>query len=231
MRSTTSTLAFALLLAVAAPAAAEEGTNAAAEKGPVTDAAAQAEALDVADRLAAIGIAREDGAMILQAARLKASIPTRDVERSVTAGAAGEGAAEREGEGTDLSIDALLARAEALAQGDAAMLAMVADARVQAQSRGRTQGPGVSHTRVEAFATDYFTESFRGGEYAHVSIVGDGDTDLDLYIYDENGNEICAALGYTDRESCGFTPRWTGSFRIEVRNLGNIWNAYTIRTN
>jgi hypothetical protein len=96
---------------------------------------------------------------------------------------------------------------------------------------GRQGGPGRTVTRVHAFSTDVFEVRFVGGQPAGVSIRGDGDTDLDLYVYDENGNLIGRSTGLSDREIVTWTPRWTGTFRIEVRNLGSVYNQYSLVTN
>jgi hypothetical protein len=52
-----------------------------------------------------------------------------------------------------------------------------------------------------------FNETFRGGELAVVSIVGDGTTDLDLYVFDNNGNLVARAIGLTDLDSTLCLPR------------------------
>jgi len=82
--------------------------------------------------------------------------------------------------------------------------------------------------RVEAYSTDRFQVSFFGDQDAAVIISGDGDTDLDLYVYDENGNLIGSDTDSSDDCVVRFHPRWTGSFRIEVRNLGRVYNQYQI---
>lgn len=95
---------------------------------------------------------------------------------------------------------------------------------------GPTLGPGSGVRRVAANSTMIFNETFRGGELAVVSIAGDGDTDLDLYVFDNNGRLVARAIGLTDRETISFIPRLTSNFRIEVRNLGNVWNQFVIVT-
>jgi hypothetical protein len=82
--------------------------------------------------------------------------------------------------------------------------------------------------RVNARSTDVFRVNFRGGESAAVIISGDGDTDLDLYVYDENGNLIGSDTDSSDDCVVRFAPKWTGMFRIEVRNLGSVYNQYQI---
>lgn len=110
----------------------------------------------------------------------------------------------------------------------AMFVALAAVAAVGSVAAAPTSGTQSSTTTVRARATDVFRVQFVAGEMAAVSIAGDGDTDLDLYVYDENGNEICRSVSTVDRETCRFRPRWTGYFRIEVRNLGNVYNRYRI---
>lgn len=89
---------------------------------------------------------------------------------------------------------------------------------------GREVGSGTA----PAIGSRWYTTNFVGGYTAGVLISGDGDTDLDLYIYDENGNLVCSSTTSGDDEGCSFTPLWTGSFRIEVRNLGRLYNNFDI---
>lgn len=90
------------------------------------------------------------------------------------------------------------------------------------------EGPQYDVHRVAAFSSDTFVVTFRGGEAAVVGVIGDGDTDLDLFVYDENGRLIGADEDSTDRCLVCFRPRWTGPFRIVVRNLGPVYNEYAI---
>ena len=85
--------------------------------------------------------------------------------------------------------------------------------------------------RVLANSINTYYIDFYGNEYAEVAIVGDGDTDLDLFIYDENGNFIASGETYSDVEVVGFTPLWTGTFIVEVHNLGNVYNDFGLGSN
>ncbi|MCH2174471.1 MAG: hypothetical protein MK193_01945 [Lentisphaeria bacterium] len=99
------------------------------------------------------------------------------------------------------------------------------------KTRGRVGGPGEYVGRVNARETDEFVVSFRGGKPAWIYVSGDGDTDLDLYVYDENGNRIGEDEDGTDECLVRFNPIWTGPFTIRVKNRGNIYNAYKLVTN
>ena len=62
-------------------------------------------------------------------------------------------------------------------------------------------------------------------------MLGDGDTDLDCYVYDANGNLIDSDTDATDYCVLRWRPAWLGTFRLEIRNLGPVYNAYVLRTN
>ena len=96
---------------------------------------------------------------------------------------------------------------------------------------GAVNGPKFADTKVNANSTDRFTINFRANERAVVYVEGDGDTDLDLFIYDENGNLIAQDIDNTDSCIAAWTPKWSGSFIIRVKNRGNVYNRYNLRTN
>jgi hypothetical protein len=96
---------------------------------------------------------------------------------------------------------------------------------------GSVKGPGRDVFTIPAYGRVTYYGQFRGGELAEVVLDGDGSTDLDIYIYDENNNMIVRGIGPTDYERVTWRPRWTGRFRIVVVNLGNRPNTYILRTN
>ena len=76
----------------------------------------------------------------------------------------------------------------------------------------------------------YYYETFIGGLNANVDVIGDGDSDLDLFVYDQNGNVICSQTSSSYSESCSFSPRWTGPFKIVVKNNGSFYSLYKLNT-
>ena len=82
---------------------------------------------------------------------------------------------------------------------------------------------------VSAHDYDLWNITLDAHESYLIVVDGDGDTDLDLYIYDENGNEIDKDVDDTDYCVCEVTPRWTGSFKIKIRNYGDVYNHYTLK--
>ncbi len=95
---------------------------------------------------------------------------------------------------------------------------------------GPVGGPTYNAVKVEARSKYTLYGTFRGNEMAEVQIQGDGDTDVDVYVYDDNGNLITQGIGLTDRENVRFFVNRTSSFRIELRNLGNVWNRVEVWT-
>jgi hypothetical protein len=85
--------------------------------------------------------------------------------------------------------------------------------------------------QVKANITDVYNLSFIAGQEAIVDVKGDGDTDLDLYIYDSSGNLITKDEDYTDHCVARWTPKWTGKFTIKVKNRGGVPNDYVMTTN
>ena len=98
-------------------------------------------------------------------------------------------------------------------------------------TRGAVGGPKYSEDRV--YGKDYvdYTCKFWANELAEVIVIGDGDNDLDLYIYDANGNLIASDTDYTDQCVCRWVPSWTGAFTIRIVNRGAIYSNFAIATN
>jgi hypothetical protein len=137
-------------------------------------------------------------------------------------------------------LAAMLATARQLAGKDQALLAMIDDL-AAAGSKGRVCNddkqndcPGDVDDAVRGNATDNYAITFRGGSTAEIWIKGNGSTALDVTILDEFGNEIC---GGNDKNKpgiilhCGWKPRFTGPFKVSIKNLGRIANAYRLETN
>jgi hypothetical protein len=101
-----------------------------------------------------------------------------------------------------------------------------------ASAQARPVGLPVSHAdRVPAYGVMSYHLDCYGGEYTELALIGDGDTDLDLFVYDENGNLIASGETYSDVEVVGFTPLWTGTFIIEVHNFGGVYNDFGLGSN
>jgi len=206
---------------MAVQAAEKKGANKGAPVAATTSSAA-VDSLATAAALVRYGDAKKDPVALIAAARIMADAGATQSKAERTSGKAGDA----KNKSPVASTEAVLARAKALA-GDRADLIALADDVAKASSRGGVNGPGRARTVVTRGAVDNFRVTFRGGEPARVLVSGDGDSDLDLYVYDENGNLICRDIDRTDDMICGWTPRYTGPFTIRVKNLG-MANEYVI---
>ncbi len=112
----------------------------------------------------------------------------------------------------------------------AAMVAPTA-AMVPSADAGRIPGPGIHSTSVEAYDVDNYDIRFRGGEMARIVVSGDGDTDLDVFVYDADENLVASDVDPTDYCVVSWRPRRSATYRVEVHNLGDVYNIYTIETN
>ena len=73
---------------------------------------------------------------------------------------------------------------------------------------------------VQAYDSDIYWEWFVADVTAEICIEGDGRSDIDLWVYDENGNLIDKSTSYDAYECVSFTPIWDGEFQVVVENGG-----------
>lgn len=125
---------------------------------------------------------------------------------------------------------AMLASAKELAGEDEILLGLIDDAEAEG-SRGRIGGAISRASRLPAGMTDVWEVPFYGSSYAELAIIGDGDTNLDVLVSDENGNTVCFDSSWTDKVGCDFVPAWNGYFYITVQNTGEARNSYYLMTN
>ena len=89
-------------------------------------------------------------------------------------------------------------------------------------------GAKYKRSSVLAHSTDTYQVTLRGQESTLITLRGDHDTDLDLYVYDQNGNLVDYDNDYSDSCVCEVTPRWTGNFTIKIVNRGSVYNRYVL---
>ena len=236
--------ALAACTALASPAIAQPGAQPgpAARSGPNATPPGEVDDSAGATPLGRLALAQElfrlarlqrDPIVAAAAVRLAAPVQSRDMARAPVEQLPGRASAKTSSLGPP-ELPEMLALARQLAAGDPALLRQIDLANQPSDSRGRVAGPGLTRSRIEAGGrTTYQGQDtvFRGGEPAQVLLTGDGDADLDLFVVDELGNEVCRSEGPTDREYCSWTPRWTGQFRIIIVNSGSVWNSFALRTN
>ena len=138
----------------------------------------------------------------------------------------------------DLDPAKLLSDAKGMAIGDKNIIALiekeekVVNNKSSVASKGRVGGGVAVDRRVHANSryTDYIL--FRGNELAEVAVLGDGDNDLDLYVYNENGELVGSDTDYTDRCYVSFYPYYTKSYKVVVINRGrSVYSDYILMCN
>lgn len=195
------------------------------------DVPVQAQQLELAGQLVRYGYQTKSALPLIQALQIYKSLNISDASDGRTKEAQGTEVATGLTKTDLISFDEskLIADATTYADGDKTLLALIKD--TEKSTRGRVGGPLRTSDRVLAGYTDTWTIRFRGGEQAYILVSGDGDTDLDLYVYDENGNLIDSDTDRSDDCIATFTPRWTGAFKVRIKNLGNVYNNYILVTN
>jgi len=92
-----------------------------------------------------------------------------------------------------------------------------------------TYGTQSGHGVIAPGELDVFAVRCNSDETTVFAVVGDGDGDVDCVLLDGNGNEVGRDNDYTDTCRIMVTPRWTGLFRLEIRNNGRFASAYFLR--
>jgi hypothetical protein len=82
---------------------------------------------------------------------------------------------------------------------------------------------------VNAFGSNSWNFVVPSYETVRVVVDGDGDTDLDCYVYDAvtgdflgsdtDGTDYCIVNSYSR----------SGRIRVDIDNLGSVWNRYQVR--
>ena len=194
-------------------------------------ASQEVSAIRMAGELAKYGYANLDALSLIKAAEIIISTPTQELKVEKTE--QNDTSKGKKESGISLDAKSLLRDAKELAGGNETLLALVSQVETKSTeaSRGRLGGPGEAYRRVAAnsYVIDYV--SYKGGLLAEVFVSGDGDTDLDMYVYDENGNLVGQDDDYSDDCYVSWYPKWTGTFIIKVVNRGKVYNNYYLVTN
>jgi len=138
------------------------------------------------------------------------------------------------GDAPFLTVTALLEEAEAFGGEDEGLLEQISTLRsppkgVRASPFG--QGPIVVVRRLRARETYAFTIEARRNEVLRVAAIGDGDTNIDLTLRDQNGVAICSDGSRDHYPVCTVLRPASGPIRIEVVNRGEVWSRVQILTN
>lgn len=189
--------------------------------------------LDLARQLAEHGRRTKSPLSLLAAADLRIGNPTRPLDPELLDPK--EHAPPRTT--ARAAVAELLDEARALSRGNRTLRHLVeqmerrADRMPVGQFRGARGAPRELRETAAGKTRVVFVATFMGGEPALVRLAGSGGTDLNLYIYDEYGDLIASDSNPTDLATTVWRPERTAKFRIEIRNLGAVPNAYWLVTN
>lgn len=189
-------------------------------------------ALRLASDLVRYGYSQQSAMPLINALQIISENPTQPLKAEVERDVEVIEDASKSGKVT-LDFDTILADAKDFADGNETLLSLLAqiEADNQGAHRGAVNGPSKTYETVRAGDTDIYRISFVAGYLAEILVSGDGDTDLDLYVYDSNGNLIESDTDYTDDCYVRWVPRWTGSFIVKIVNRGRVYNRYVMLTN
>ena len=186
--------------------------------------------LQLASKLAEWGRANKAPEGLALAAKIVAGVASKDMpaEAAVKTSEGPAAAKSSKKDKPELTTGSLMTEAKALAgKNEKSLAAVAAIAAMPGKSRGPATGVPVLHKdKVKARQSDSYTVKLKGREKTQIGVIGDGDTDLDLYIYDENNNLVTKDVDSTDRCYVAVTPKWTGNFRIVIKNRGKVYNRY-----
>jgi hypothetical protein len=190
------------------------------------------ENLQLGNQLAKYGYKTFSATALIEAAKIISSIETQEFKyESFTQDTAiKEQSGKKSKESYELST--IMGAAKKYADGDAKLLADISQIEKASQAtRGRVGGPGQNYSYVYGSSYALYQASFREGELAEILVCGDGDTDLDLYVYDSGGSLIARDADYTDQCYVSWIPLWTGRYTIKIVNRGPILNYYHLFSN
>jgi hypothetical protein len=205
---------------------AQKGVNiASGPKAPATDEPVAR--LQMSSDLLAFGRDHKDPLALIVAARIMKTVGATESDMKPEGREATDNPQKP---GQAVTPDTILVEARELAKGDKLTNLLIDEAGAIGSDAGGAQLKTHQHT-VQAGATDTYAVVYDGGQLAEAGIAGDGASDLDLLVYDENDHLVCRSASSSDREYCQWWPRWTGPFRIEIQNLGTTPNFYRVATN
>lgn len=132
-----------------------------------------------------------------------------------------------------LSPDLMLERAVKIArQHDNLHIASLAEQELRLlNQRGSLKGPGVHKDRILPGDSDIFKLFLSKGNKAIVKVIGDGDCDLQLFIYDKDLNLITQNTESGDRLNVAWMPEETDNYYIKVKSLCPVWADYVVVIN
>lgn len=190
-------------------------------------------AVKLANQVLRYGYENKSTLALLDALQIFSENPTQALNATKKGDAVDESKTDGKKAKVAFDYDTVLADAKTFADGDPNLLAIIdnIDAEAKGSQRGNINGPSRDYAAVNGKSYTDYTASFVANQLAEVLVSGDGDTDLDLYVYDSNGNLIASDTDYSDDCYVRWVPAWTGRYTIRIVNRGPVYNRFVILTN
>lgn len=190
-------------------------------------------AVKLANQVLRYGYENKSTLALLDALQIFSENPTQAFKATKEGETVDESKTDGKKAKVSFDYESVLADAKAFADGDPNLLALIdnIDAEAKGAQRGNINGPSRDYAAVNGKSYINYTASFVANELAEVLVSGDGDTDLDLYVYDSNGNLIASDTDYSDDCYVRWIPAWTGRYTIRIVNRGPVYNRFVILTN
>jgi len=183
----------------------------------------------LAQQLANYGYANNDPMSLLAAAKIVSKTKLEVLKADKVESKGTEPKETKPGVFANLmDVEKLKKDAKEMSKGDKAIVAMADQI---TPDKGATYGAVTYYDRVNAYGTDVHTCTFTGGELAIFTVDGDGDTDIDLYVYDSYGDLVGQDIDNTDACVVMWIPSYTQQYRFKIVNRGSVYNDYVIITN
>jgi len=187
--------------------------------------------LKLASELAVYGYQNNSVLALIQAADLYLSTSMMDLQTENVEKEEGKKTSKKETVSFDVAKILKDARElAALEDNEAAYLTLIANLEKKAQdlTRSPTLGTQRLYDRVQAYSKNTYTVGLRGGERTYIEVYGDGDTDLDLFVYDANGNFVVSDTRYSPNAGIWLIPNYTSTYTIVVKNNGRVYNDFML---
>ncbi len=190
-------------------------------------------AVKLANQILRYGYENKSTLALLDALQILSENPTQALNATKQGDAVVESSNDSKKVQVSFDYESVLADAKKFADGDPNLLALIdnIDAEAKGAMRGNINGPSRDYAAVNGNSYVDYTANFVANLIAEILVSGDGDTDLDLYVYDSNGNLIASDTDYSDDCYVRWVPAWTGRYTIRIVNRGPVYNRFVILTN
>lgn len=92
-------------------------------------------------------------------------------------------------------------------------------------------GPRIFRNDVDAYSTIWYSLPLQAGDRTYISVIGDGDTDIDCEVRDDLNNVIAVDNGPSSSCALWVDVYRTSYFRLYVQNLGRVYSTVVVTTN